>query len=156
MFKQIQKKLLLLLCALVFLSSCVSMFPSTAVWKEKTYQPQKSGVIFYDNPPFIVFGGGAEILKNRRTDAESKMKTFCAPKEVQIISEHNREEITGYQTLYNSTEDQPMSLYSQSRKTGNNSHFNKNVFIQSTKFQNSQKTEQPIARQRVYIRFVCE
>ena len=145
------KRILLIVFGAFVLQSCVS---TTARWQSRKHKPKKEGVVFY-NPTVSLFDSTA--VQKRRADARQKMRNFCRPQKPQIVSETNKEEITGYQTDYHSTEDNPQPSYREEVRAG------KNFYVKSSKsvfnpFLSSQasKTEQAIIRNRLYIHFVCE
>ena len=120
---QNQKVLLIILAAFLF-QGCVT---TTAVWQSKTYKPKKGGVVFY-NSRISIFD--SQAVQKRRQDALFKMRLFCEPQQYKIVSEENKEEVTGYQTSYQSREDNPNpsyrsdpSLYSQATRTERSSGF---------------------------------
>ena len=144
-------KQILLLIFLFVLQSCVS---TTAHWQSRKHRPKKEGIVFY-NPTASLFDSTA--VQKRRADALQKMRNFCQGQKPQIVSEKNKEEITGYQTNYHSVEDNPQASYREEVHAG------KNFYVKSAgtifdPFLSSQasKTEQAIIRNRLYIHFVCE
>ncbi|MCY4512403.1 MAG: hypothetical protein OXB86_01795 [Bdellovibrionales bacterium] len=151
----------ILLCSLMFFSltflqGCVS---TSAQWKDKSYKPVKKGTLFY-NPINNLFD--SEAVQKRRTDAKMKMADFCSPQTPQIISEKNKEEVTGYRTDYSARKDNP--YYSKSKAVKTTRASGKGLFSYSASssasnpvlHSNESQTSTAITRKRVYIDFVCK
>ena len=146
----------LILFSLIFLQGCVS---TSAQWKDKSYKPVKKGTLFY-NPINNLFD--LEAVQKRRTDAKMKMADFCSPQTPQIVSEKNKEEITGYRTDYSSKQDNP--YYSSSKEVKSTRADRKGLYSYSTSsstsnpvlYSDKSQTSTTITRKRVYIDFVCK
>ena len=144
-------KLAGLLCFLFLFQACVS---TQAHWKKKLYQPEKLAVVYYDPRPSIF---DKTAVQQRVQDAQMKMRSFCNPKKVKIISERKAEEVIGRQTHFNSTEDNPNSNYYENVKA--NERFYKKsaqMVSQSVLSSSGSQIEQDIIRERIYIKFTCE
>ena len=139
------------LCFLLVFQSCVS---TKAYWKKKEYQPKKFAVIYY-NPKPNLFDKTA--VQQRVQDAKMKMRSFCDPQKVKIISERNAEEVIGRETYFNSYEDNPNPSYQENVKSDKN-FYKKSVQMLSkpTLSSSGSQVEQDIVRERVYIKFTCE
>ncbi|MBX3017348.1 MAG: hypothetical protein KF767_05625 [Bdellovibrionaceae bacterium] len=59
---------------------------STAELIQRTYEPQKSGVVKFQDGLMAFMGG-----EKGRTMAEEKMRNFCAPKPFRILRETDKE-----------------------------------------------------------------
>ena len=147
---QNQKVLLIILAAFLF-QGCVT---TTAVWQSKTYKPKKGGVVFY-NSRISIFD--SQAVQKRRQDALFKMRLFCEPQQYKIVSEENKEEVTGYQTSYQSREDNPNPSYREEVRASDG-FYTKSAQSVSDSSLHSQatRTEQAITRERLYIHFICE
>ena len=151
MFCRLQlRRMLVIFCSFLF-QACVT---TTAVWQSKKYEPEKSGIIFYDSKPNIF---DSEALQKRRSDAMWKMKSFCEPQDFKIVSEKTKEEVTGYQTTYQSHKDNPNPSYHKEVRASND-FYTESVTAGSASrlFSQATKTEHALTRERLYIRFVCK
>ena len=140
---------------LFFLQGCVS---TSAVWKDKKYKPVKKGTIFYSAQPNLFDG---EAVQKRRMDAKMKMADFCSPEKPTIVSEKNKEEVTGHYTSYSSSRDNPNPSYYSKSKTyaDRGSYVSSSSTSQATKsllHSSGSQTTSAITRKRVYIDFVCQ
>ena len=151
MFSNLFIKLIGLLFFSLIFQSCVS---TQAHWQKKLYQPQKQGVIYY-NPQPNLFDKSA--VQQRRQDAKIKMRSFCAPKTVKIISEQKSEEVIGRQTHFSSHEDNPNPTYRESVEASDRFYSKSAEMVsQSILSSSGTQTEQDIVRERIYIIFACE
>jgi hypothetical protein len=60
---------------------------STAYWMDKTYEPQKGGIVGYRNE-----GWG---ISKRAEEAKQLMASFCAPQSFRVVSESNKQADAG-------------------------------------------------------------
>ena len=139
----------------LFLQGCVS---TSAHWQDKTYKPNKKGVLFYNSQPSLFDG---EAVQKRERDAKMKMADFCGPKKPEILTETNREEVTGYHTYSSSLRDNPHPSYqshSLMRSTGSG-FFSKSASSMVSKpflHSSASQTSTALTRHRVYIHFACK
>ena len=140
---------------LFLLQGCVS---TSAIWKDKSYKPEKKGTIFYSSQPNLFDG---EAVQKRRMDAKMKMADFCSPEKPTIVSEKNREEVTGHSTHYSSNRDNPNPSYHSRSETyaDRGSYASSSSSSQTSKpflYSSGSQTTSAITRKRVYIDFVCK
>ena len=137
------------------LQGCVS---TSAFWQDKSYKPEKKGTIFYSPVPNLFDG---EVVQKRRMDAKMKMADFCSPQKPVIVSEKNKEEVTGHRTDYSSRRDNPNpSYYKESQTYADKGSFvsssSASQTVKSSLHSSASQTTSAIVRKRVYIDFVCQ
>ena len=138
------------------LSGCVS---TSSYWQDKVHTPVKKGTLYYSPLPNLF---DPEAVEKRRMDAEMKMNSFCRPQTPQIVSEKNKEEVTGYQTHSSSRRDNPLPQYqskSYTSQSSGRSHYSKHsssLVTNPSLHASETTTSTPITRKRVYIDFVCK
>ena len=143
------------LVSFLMLQGCVS---TTAVWKDKSYQPVKKGTLFYNPVPNLL---DKEAVQKRRADAKMKMEEFCSPQAPVIVAERNAEEVTGHRTSYSSSRDNPNPTYKSRSSTYSRggSFVSERSASETGKpvlYSSGSATSTAIVRKRVYIDFTCK